>query len=354
VPGSQPARSPRTSDRSQVSDNDNRTGGRHLVTGATGFLGESLVRRLVRDRTQVRALVRSREKAAAFENIGVDTVVGDVNDERAVAKALDGVAVVYHLAGKLFDPASPANQYRRTHVGGTTCLIEQCAGNAELRRFVHCSTTGVVGATGTTPAGEDAPMRPTNAYEATKAEAEVAVRTACARGLPAVIVRPGLVYGPGDLHLLGFYRAVVAGRFRPIGHEPVFLHPVYIDDMTEAFLRCASHPNAVGECYNIAGREPVTLAELAHNIAHAAGSKTRTGHIPLPVARAAARVGDLLPTRYRNRAPLTTSRLDFLTHSRVYSVSKAELELGFVARTDLRTGIELTVAWYREHGYLPR
>jgi nucleoside-diphosphate-sugar epimerase len=312
------------------------------------------VRQLVRERANVRALVRSPNKAVSLEAIGVETVAGDVNDERAVDKALDDVAVVFHLAGKLFDPASPPDEYRRTHAGGTRCLIEKCAESPRLQRFVHCSTTGVLGVTGPRPAGEDAPMRPTNAYEETKAEAEIAVRNACADGLPAVVVRPGLVYGPGDLHLLGFYKAVVAGRFRPIGREPVFLHPIYIDDMSEAFLRCATHPAAVGECYNVAGPQPVSLAELAHTIAEAASVKAPTGHLPLPVARAAARAGDLVPARIRNRAPLTTSRLDFLTHSRVYSVSKAQRELGFVAPTDLPTGIDLTVAWYREHGYLPR
>jgi nucleoside-diphosphate-sugar epimerase len=336
------------------SEGHSNTGGRALVTGATGFLGRALVQRLVRERADVRALVRSPSKAASLEAIGVETVVGDVNDERAVEKALDDVAIVYHLAGKLFDPASPPDEYRRTHAGGTRCLIEKCAESPRLQRFVHCSTTGVLGVTGPQPAGEDAPMRPTNAYEETKAEAEIAVRNACASGLRAVVVRPGLVYGPGDLHLLGFYKAIVSGRFRPIGRAPVFLHPIYIDDMTEAFVRCATHPDAVGQCYNIAGPELVSLAELAHAIAGAAGAATPTGHIPLPIARAAARVGDVLPTRVRNRAPLTTSRLDFLTHSRVYSVSKAERELGFVAPTDLSTGIDLTVAWYREHGYLSR
>jgi nucleoside-diphosphate-sugar epimerase len=336
------------------SDGDGRVRGPVLVTGATGFLGESLVRRLAHDGTDVRALVRTPEKAAALGKMGVDTVVGDVNDERAVEKALDDVAVVFHLAGKLFDPASEAFEYRRTHVDGTKCLLEQCSDRPELQRFVHCSTTGVLGVTGAQPAREDAPMRPTNAYEETKAEAEIAVRNAHAHGLPAVVVRPGLVYGPGDLHLLGFFKAVLSGHFRPIGREPVFLHPIYIDDMTDAFLRCATYPNAVGECYNIAGREPASLADLAHAIAEAAGAKPPSGNIPLPVARAAARIGDLLPARFRNRAPLTTSRLDFLTHSRVYSVSKAQRELGFAAPTDLPTGIDLAVGWYREHGLLPR
>ena len=131
----------------------------------------------------------------------------------------DGVAVVYHLAGRLLAPGVPAAEYRRTHVEGTKLLLARCREEPGLERFVHCSTTGVLGVTGNRPADEDAPFRPTNVYEATKAEAELAVREAWRDGFPAVIARPGLVYGPGDLHLLAFFRSVLRRRFRPIGRR---------------------------------------------------------------------------------------------------------------------------------------
>jgi nucleoside-diphosphate-sugar epimerase len=215
--------------------------------------------------------------------------------------------------------------------------------------LVHCSTTGVLGATGAQAADEAAPYRPTNAYEQTKVEAEGLVH---ASGFPAVIVRPGLVYGPGDLHLLGFFRTIQRRQFRPIGRRPVWLHPIYIDDMTEALLRCGHHPRAAGECFHIAGTEPVTIAHLAATIATAVGVAPPRGIIPLPAARAVAAVGDALPARLRSAAPLTRSRLDFLTHSRVYNVAKAQQVLDFAAATDLPTGIAHSVAWYRRHGHL--
>jgi nucleoside-diphosphate-sugar epimerase len=190
-------------------------------------------------------------------------------------------------------------------------------------------------------------------YEATKAEAETAVRESWREGFPAVIVRPGLVYGPGDLHLYGFFKSVLRRQFRPIGGRPVWLHPVYIDDMTEAFVRCAEYPAATGQCFHIAGAEPVTLGELAETIARAAGASVPAGHIPLSAARAVAMVGDLLPAGVRHLAPLTTSRLDFLTHSRVYSTVKAQRMLDFIASTDLATGVGRTLAWYRQQGHLP-
>ena len=317
-----------------------------LVTGATGFMGANLVGRLLGGGEHVRVLARSPAKAKSLTDQGAEAVIGDITDPASVAAAVDGARVVYHLAGRLFEPGVPAPEYYATHVTGTKLLLERCR-EAPIERFVHCSTTGVLGVTGEEPADETAPFRPTNAYEATKAEAEQAVRDSARAGFPAVIARPGLVYGPGDLHLLPFFRVVLRRRFRPIGRRPVWLHPIYIEDMTDALVRCGESSDALGECFHLAGRVPVSLAGLADAIARAGGTRLPRGHIPLAVAQAVAAVGERVPS-----APLTRSRLDFLTHSRVYDVTKAERLLGFAAATDLATGTARSMAWYRAEGYL--
>jgi nucleoside-diphosphate-sugar epimerase len=324
-----------------------------LVTGATGFLGAALTRRLLTDGAHVRVLARSPTKARPLADQGAEVVVGDITDTAAVAAAVDGVRVVYHLAGRLLAPGVQATEYHRTHVDGTRVVLACCRRQSSLERFVHCSTTGVVGVTGERAADETAPLRPTNVYEATKAEAELAVRTAWPDGFPAVIARPGLVYGPGDLHLLSFFRAVLRRQFRPIGRKAVWLHPIYIDDLTEGLSRCGRNAEAVGQCFHLAGRAPVRLVDLAAAIARAGGTRMPSGHIPLPAARAVAVLGDRLPPKLRRSAPLTSSRLDFLTHSRAYDVTKAGRLLAFTATTDLPTGAARSIAWYREAGYLP-
>lgn len=323
-----------------------------LVTGATGFLGASLVRRVRSGGARVRALVRSPAKAKPLVDQGAEVVVGEITDGAAVSAAVDGVAVVYHLAGRLLVPGVAPAEYRRTHVEGTKLLLACCQQAPTVKRFVHCSTTGVLGATGDRPADENAPVRPTNVYEVTKAQAELAVRDAWRDGFPAVIARPGLVYGPGDLHLLPFFRSVLRRRFRPIGRRTVWLHPIYIDDMSDALVRCGQHDSAVGECFHLAGREPVPLADLAQAIARAGGTRVPPGHIPVLAAQAVAILGDGLSPKLKRSAPLTRSRLEFLTHSRTYDVSKAQRLLDFAAATDLWTGAGQTMAWYREQGYL--
>jgi nucleoside-diphosphate-sugar epimerase len=323
-----------------------------LVTGGTGFLGSCLVRRLLSDGMRVRVLARSPVTAKPLADQGAQIVAGDITDRAAVRAAVDGADVVYHLAGRLLIPGVPATEYQQTHVKGTRLLLACCQNGSTPRRFVHCSTTGVLGVTGDQPADESAPIRPTNIYEATKAEAERAVRETWRSGFPAVIARPGLVYGPGDHHLLPLFQAVLRQRFRPIGRRKVWLHPIYIDDMIEALVRCGQRDGAVGECFHLAGREPVPLAEIANAIARAGGTRLPPGYIPLPAAQAVAVLGDQLPPKLRRSAPLTRSRLDFLTHSRIYDVTKAMRLLGFTAATDLPTGAARTMSWYWQQGLL--
>ncbi|HEX8996782.1 MAG TPA: NAD-dependent epimerase/dehydratase family protein [Ktedonobacterales bacterium] len=324
---------------------------RTLITGATGFLGQNLCEWLVREGATARALVRSPEKAQALRALGVEIVPGDVTDDAAVARALEDVDVVFNLAGKLYIPGVPAADYQHIHVVGTEVVLRR-ARERGVTRFVHCSTTGVFGVTGDSAVDEDAPYAPTNAYERTKLEGERLVRAAIEEGFPAVIIRPGLVYGPGDLHLVGLFRSVQRGLFRPIGHTPVRLHPIFIDDLNDAMLRAARSERALGEAFNIAGREPATLSDLAYAIAKSLNVAPPRGWIPSPLAQAVARMGDALPPTLRQHAPLTSSRLDFLTHSRVYVVGKAQRLLDFTAETPLADGIAKTAAWYQARGLL--
>lgn len=327
-----------------------------LVTGATGFLGTALVTELVRRGEGVRVLARDEEKARQQFGEAVTVIAGDITDTKAVERAIDGASIIYHLVGRLYHPSVPTELYRQTHTEGTRILLAACKkheGQNQLKRIVHCSTTGVHGATGTTPAAEDAPFAPTNPYEATKLEAELlALQAYKEDGLPVSVARPGLVYGPGDLHLLGFFASIKKGLFRVIDGGKALLHPIYIDDMTTAFLLCAERPEAVGRSYNIAGERPVTIRELATAIARAQEKTLPGGSIPLWLANLASDIFAVTPGMQGERAPLTRSRVAFLTHSRVYDISRAQSELGFAPAIDLEEGMKRTAAWYHKHGYL--
>jgi nucleoside-diphosphate-sugar epimerase len=211
----------------------------------------------------------------------------------------------------------------------------------------------VHGITGEVPAPEDAPFAPTNPYEATKLEGEsLALKAHQEQGLPISVVRPGLVYGPGDLHLLGFFRAIKKGMFRVIDGGKAQLHPVYIDDMVAAMLLPAEQSQAIGRVYNIAGDHPITIRQLATAIAHALDRNLPAGSIPLWLANLASDIFTITPGMRGEHAPLTRSRVKFLTHSRIYDTNRAKSELGYKPKVGLEEGMKRTAAWYHKHHYI--
>jgi nucleoside-diphosphate-sugar epimerase len=325
-----------------------------LVTGATGFLGSALVMELVKQQQPVRVLVRDEQKARAQFGDGITIIRGEITDKEQVKRAVDGASVIYHLVGRLYHPSVPTSLYRETHVEGTRILLETCRAQRQIKSIVHCSTTGVLGATGNKPSAEDAPFAPTNPYERTKLEGELlALEAQKEHGLPVSVIRPGLVYGPGDLHLLSFFATIKKGPFPPIiNGGKALIHPVYIDDMTRAFLLAAEKPEAIGHSYNIAGDHPVSFKELSTAIAHSLGKELPRGSIPLGLANLASDIFALIPGLQGERAPLTRSRVKFLTNSRVYSIDRARKELGYAPEVGLEEGMKLTAAWYQKHGYL--
>ncbi len=325
-----------------------------LVTGATGFLGSALTMELIQQKQDVRILVRDEQKARQQFGDAVTIVRGEITDVPQVQEAVDGVTVIYHLVGRLYHPSTPTELYSKTHVEGTRILLNACKGQSQLQRVVHCSTTGVLGVTGNRkPAGEDAPFAPTNPYEATKLEGELLALSAYKEyGLPVTVIRPGLVYGPGDLHLLGFFSSINKGRPSLIAGGRALIHPVYINDMTDAFLLSAERQEAIGRSYNIAGDHPVSFKVLSTAIAHALGRELPKGNIPLPLANLASDIFSVIPGFQGESAPLTRSRVKFLTNSRVYSIERAQKELGYGPKVGLDEGMKATAAWYQKHGYL--
>jgi nucleoside-diphosphate-sugar epimerase len=333
-----------------------------LVTGGAGFIGRALVAALLAEGRRVRVLVRRADAAASLAVLGAESMVGDLLDPAAIQRAAAGVTSVFHLAGRLFAPPVPAEEYQHLHVDATVALLEACAGN-RLESFVLCSTTGVHGPTGPAPAREDDPGHPQNAYETTKADAErAAIVVANRDALPLITARPGLVYGPGDRHLLGWFRSIRAGYYRVIGSGENKQHPVYIDDTVRALLLCADaagrsklrpydRNRPPGRAYHLVGSRAVTMRELSDAIGTAVGRAVPRTHLPAWLAFTAGAALEALPVP-RRLLPLTRSRVRFMLQNREYDGTRAREELGFVPSVNLADGLSHAVAWYRAQGLL--
>jgi nucleoside-diphosphate-sugar epimerase len=217
---------------------------------------------------------------------------------------------------------------------------------------VHVSTTGVLGPTGPKPLPEDTPPRPITIYERTKAEGEAAARDGRRPGLEVVVVRPGLVYGERDLHLLGLWRAIASGTFRTIAGGTARWQPVHVDDVARALQAALHAPGVDGEIFQIAGREEVSIGDLAARIAGLLQTQVKGPSLPLPLALAAGLALEALLLPFGIEPPLSPARVRTLTQDRLYGIDHVREVLGLVPEVDLEDGLKRTHAWYRSHGHL--
>ncbi len=323
-----------------------------LVTGATGFAGGHLCRRLRARGDEVRALARPTSNTSELEALGVEVASADITDAKGVEEALEGMDTVYHLAAAFRRHGLPARVYREVNVGGTLNMLH-AATQQGVRRFVHCSTVGVHGILSAVPADESAPQKPVDIYQQTKCEAErLALEHSADTGLPVVVVRPAGLYGPGDTRFLKLFRGIQRRRFVMFGSGEVLYHLTFIDDFVDGLLLCADEVQAVGQAYIIAGEQPVTLNELAATIARALQAPAPTWHLPVTPLWVAALLCEMAAKPLGIEPPLYRRRVDFFRHDRAFDISKARRELGYVPRTDLETGVRKTAQWYKQHGWL--
>jgi nucleoside-diphosphate-sugar epimerase len=324
---------------------------RTLVTGATGFTGSHLARALAADGHQVRALVRDAVGASDLRAAGIELMTGDLRDTAAIARAVEGVDVVYNIAAIYRQAGLSAGTYRAVNATAVGDLVEQSA-RAGVRRVVHCSTVGVHGDIEHPPATEDAPIRPGDIYQRTKAEGEARARAAAARsGIEVTIARPSGIYGPGDRRLLKLFRNTVH-RFPTLGRGEIYYHLTYIDDLVAGFRLCGEHPAAANRTYILAGGEVTTLNEAVALIADVAGVQPQRWHLPVWPFWLAGALCEAVCTPLGIEPPIYRRRVDFFTKSRAFDITRARAEIGYAPNTTLRDGMSRTMTWYREHGWI--
>jgi nucleoside-diphosphate-sugar epimerase len=323
---------------------------RALVTGAGGFLGRALVRRLAAEGHEVRALVRPGADAEGLGGSGVELVRGDVTHPASLPAAVAGRDVVFHLAGVRRAPAR--DEFLRANVEGTRAVLEACLAHAPgLARFV---LAGSIAAAGPSRTGrrEEEPFEPAEGYGESKAEAERLVLARADR-LPVAVGRPPRIMGPGDRENLLFFRIVARGFVVGVAGPPRPLSFVDVDDCAAGFVLLATRPEAVGQAFFLAHPEPTALEGLQEEVARALGVRARTVRFPPALLRAAGSAADVASRVLGRRLPLNRKLVEqVVAPGWTCDVSKARRLLGFEARTPLATSIARAAAWYRERGWL--
>jgi nucleoside-diphosphate-sugar epimerase len=326
-------------------------GMRVFITGAAGFLGAAMARALAKDGAEVHGLIRCDSDRSALNGVAVHWHVGDVTEPKTLAGAFNGMSWIIHSAGLLGKAGLSEELYRKVNVEGTRNVMQEALATAPWPRVLDVSSSGISGTTSREPVAEDAGIAPTNPYERSKAAAEQIACEFAARGLPVVIARPGFIYGPGDRHVLKLFQAVLRGQFFYVGGGRCLSHPTFIDDAVNGMLLCLRR-GRTGEPYHITGPRPVTFRELGETIAGALGVRQPWITVPEWTAMLGATGLETLGRIVGQTPPLSRTGVSFFSRDRVFSWQKAHQELGYTPRRDLAPGVTITVAWYRQHGWL--
>jgi nucleoside-diphosphate-sugar epimerase len=277
---------------------------RALVTGAAGFLGACLSRRLVAEGHAVRALVRPGGAPDALAGLDVEVVRGDVTDPGSLPAAVRGVDVVFHLAGVRRAPRR--EEFLRVNVAGTRLLLEACAAHAPgLARFV---LAGSIAATGPSAAGrrEEDPLAPVEAYGESKAEAE------------------RIAFSFAD-----------------------------VEDCARGMALLATRPEAVGQAFFLASPERTSVEGLQREVARALGEQPRLVRIPPAALRALGTLADVASRALGRHLPLNRKLAEqVLAPGWVCETDKARRMLGFEAEVGLATSIDRSARWYLDAGLL--
>jgi predicted dehydrogenase/nucleoside-diphosphate-sugar epimerase len=318
-----------------------------LVTGAAGFLGSALVKRLVAERRSVRVLVR-RHPGWLAEVPDVQVVIGDLGDPEIVEHAVAGVRTVYHLGAAM---RGGPESFRAGTTVAIRNIIDSCLKH-KTTRLVYVSSLSVMDHAGRPDdlvLREDSPYEPMpnlrGLYTQTKLDAERAVLDAItARGLPAVLLRPGQIFGPGAERVPPNGVIAIAGRWLLVGNGRASLPLVYIDDVVDALLIAGSRADVVGKTFNIVDTSPISQNEYLTAYQAKLGAAARVVRVPAGVMMLLAWSIEVLGKVLKRDVPLSRYRIRSLRPLANFDTTAARTMLQWQPRVGIRDGLRRTFA----------
>jgi len=328
-----------------------------LVTGATGLVGSHFAEQACQRGLKVRALCRTDAATELLREWGTEIVDGDLGRRESLKKACDGATVIVHCAAKVGDWGR-TEDYRRINVTGTRSLLDTALESGTLQRWIQISSLGVY--EGTDHYGTDETTLPDTAgidgYTLTKVESEQLVMEYIRHHqLPAVILRPGFVYGPRDRTVLPpLMEKLSTGKFAYLGATDKLMNNTFVGNLCEAIWLGIDRQDQVGEVFNIRDPRAVSKKEFMDTICEAAGYEIPARVVPLPVAKfLAGALETIWKLLGKQSAPLVNSaRIKFLGLNLDFSIEKAMEQLGYSPSTDFTDAMRHTVEWFQAQDQL--
>ena len=330
--------------------------GRLLITGATGMVGGLVTQRALEAGYTVRAMVRASSNRDSLNDLGVEQVEADLSDPESLPPAFEGVDYVLNTAAHVGD-WGPAEKFRAINVVALEHMVTACRNLGQLKRWVQVSSLGVYAAIHHHGTDETTPpdLSGLDGYTQTKAEAEIVLNRAIDQhDFPAVIVRPGFIYGPGDRHVVPrIIERLSDGQMKLIGDGKKMLNNTYAGNLVDGIMLALEKDEAVGETFNIRDERLVSREEFVGTIA-------KYMDLPMPkkvpewLARSAVGfIEGFARWRGATQAPLlTNARIKFLALNLDFSIAKAKEKLGYAPQTDFRDGMKVALDWASSQGLI--
>jgi nucleoside-diphosphate-sugar epimerase len=323
-----------------------------LVTGAGGFVGKFVSKLLLEQGYKVRAMIRNPDQAAALETLGAEVVIADMKDVDSLRKAVAGVQGVFHIAALFRQAGLPESEFDAVNAVGTKNLFEVSVAEG-VSRIIHCSTVGVIEPKQDMPSTEEDPYSPADMYQRSKMDGEKIALEFYQNGtISGVVIRPAMIFGPGDDRTLKMFRMISKGHFFYVGKGDKLVHWIDVRDLARAFLLAMQHEERNAEIYIIPGKKPVSLKEMADLIADKLGTKRPWLHLPVVPMQLLGDVCEAICTPLKINPPIFRRRVDFYTKSRNFDGGKAKAQLNFEASQDFSEELDDIIESYKSMGMI--
>lgn len=319
-----------------------------LITGASGFIGSHLAKHLHATGAGVRMLCHRTTCGDRLPS-GVEIIQGDVRDEVAAKRATSRVDTVFHLAAKVHEVPTTANddgEYESVNVWGTRNLLQGAIANG-VRRFIFFSSVKAMGERTGSCEDETADPKPATAYGRSKLEAErLVMEYGSGHDLHVTCLRLPLVYGPGQKgNLTRMIAAVNRGWFPPLPEFGNRRSMVHIQNVVQAALLAAESPAAKGRCYIVTDARPYATRELYEIIMQVRGRRVPVWRVPTTVLHGLAQLGNLVEALIQRPIPFNTDAFRKLAESAWYSSGRITRELGYQPTLSLEEALPEMIAW---------
>jgi len=326
----------------------------YLITGGTGFLGPYLIRSLIDSGHHCTCLTRQASDTAELDGLGVTKITGDITKPDTLKGLADGMDAVIHMAtlGHMSNFTVTEAMFEEINVQGTVNIMHE-AMRAGVKRIVHCSTVAAMGICRDVPADEESECAPHHAYGRSKRKAEQKVLELTAdNGLPACIVRFSMVYGPGDPRdVLKLVRLAKKNLFPKIGNRPKLTPLIHAEDAVQGLLLTVEKGKP-GEIYLITNPQSEPFDRLRKIFEEGLGISRFPLYVPEWAALSMAAVCEKTFSLFGKTPPVSRKNIESTLADRVFSIEKAQKELGFHPRIDPEKGLKETVDWYRRNKWV--